>query len=78
VPSMRLTRADLFQITHYKTPRCQAAWFLEHLGASVPCDRDGPILTPASYEALLAKRLGVGIGEQPQRPRPTVQLRNRK
>ena len=56
---MRLSRDDLFKITHRVRPRNQAAWFLEYLGINVPCDRDGPILTPSTYEALLAKRLGV-------------------
>jgi len=56
---MRLSRDDLFVITRRKLPRLQAKWFLDYLGINVPCDRDGPILTIASYEAILAKRLGV-------------------
>jgi len=73
---MRLSRDDLFKITHFKIPRYQAAWFRDHLGAEVPFDRDGPILSLSTYEALLAKRLGVGpapFEPAPER-RPSVHL----
>ena len=56
---MRLNRNDLFKITHLHRPKGQAAWFLEYLGVKVPCDSVGPILTPSTYEAILAKKLGV-------------------
>jgi hypothetical protein len=78
--TMRLSRDELFKITDFKTPRKQTQWFLDHLGVAVPHDRKGPILTPATCEALLAKRLGLTPkGEQPERevvihmrePRPT-------
>jgi hypothetical protein len=56
---MRLSRTDLFAITHRKRPLQQAAWFKQYLGIIIPCDREGPILTPSTYEGLLAKRLGL-------------------
>jgi hypothetical protein len=56
---MRLSREDLFKITHLHRPKSQAAWFLRFLKVRVPCDSEGPILTASSYEAILAKRLGV-------------------
>ena len=73
---MRLSRDDLFKITRFKLARFQVTCFHDHLGAEVPFDRDGPILTPATYEALLAKRLGVGpapFQPAPER-RPSVHL----
>lgn len=69
---MRLSRDDLFKITHRQRPRNQAAWFLEYLGVTVPCDSEGPILTPSTYEAILAKRLGVFPKSAELAPRETV------
>jgi hypothetical protein len=77
---MRLSRNDLHKITYRKRPRHQAAWFREFLGAEVPCDAEGPILTLATYEALVAKRLGVGpvsTDDSPER-RGVVRLRDVK
>lgn len=77
---MRLSPEDLYKITHLHRPKGQAAWFLEHLGVKVPCDRAGPILTPAAYEAILAKRLGVSseqTGPSPEQ-RPVLHLRDEK
>jgi hypothetical protein len=74
--AMRLSREDLKKITHRVRPRNQAAWFEEYLGVAVPWDSDGPILTPSTYEALVAKRLGVGptpAEASPER-RPVVHL----
>jgi hypothetical protein len=76
---MRLSRDDLQKITHRKRPRQQAAWFLQYLGIAVPCDSEGPILTPATYEAVLAKCLGVSAQINPVTPhegRGTVRLRS--
>lgn len=70
---MRLSRDDLFKITRLRRPTSQAAWFLQHLGVDVPCDNDGPILTPTTYEAILAKRLGVfPKSDDPAKARETV------
>lgn len=77
---MRLNRDDLQKITYRKHPSRQAAWFLEFLGADVPYDAQGPILTLATYEALVAKRLGVGplsLDNSPER-RGVVRLRDVK
>lgn len=71
---MRLTREALQLITGLKRKSAQASWFREYMGVEVPCDHQGPILTEAAYEALLAKRLGIsGGGNGPDRP--TVRLR---
>lgn len=63
---MRLGRADLQKITHRARPKHQAAWFREYLDIEIPHDRAGPILTWKTYEALLAKRLGVFPQTSPQ------------
>jgi hypothetical protein len=75
---MRLSHDQLFEITHRKRPRQQAAWFLEYLGAVIPFDRDGPILTTATYEAVLAKCLGVGQVSNENAPERRGVLRLRK
>jgi len=55
---MRLSAERLNEITHLKRKSAQVAWFRQHLGVNVPCDRFGPILTDSAYEKLLEKRLG--------------------
>ena len=74
---MRLDPVTLERITGRKRKRLQARWFLDYLGVDVPCDRQGPIITERSYEALVAKRLGVlpSASEQQQADRPQVRLR---
>lgn len=71
---MRLTPEQLVGITHRVRPKQQAAWFREYLGAEVPTDAEGPILTSKAFEALLAKKLGVGPVEDKPAPesRPVV------
>jgi hypothetical protein len=74
---MRLSCQQLAEITGCKRPRAQVAWFRDHLSANVPCDRIGPILTESTYEALLARALG--LAHRPIGPsdvdRPRVRLR---
>lgn len=73
---MRLAPERLREITHKETPKTQASWFLKHMGVAVPYDNFGPILTDASYEKLLEKRLGLGASSLVQdQPRPSVRLR---
>jgi hypothetical protein len=74
---MRLDSATIFAITGRKRPACQVAWFKQHLGAAVPCDSIGPILTAAAYEALVARALGLthGVSSSNDTERPQVRLR---
>lgn len=74
---MRLDSATLFAITGRKRPTAQVAWFRQYLNVAVPCDKRGPIMTATTYDALLARALGLA-----QRPvagaevdRPRVRLR---
>ena len=71
---MRLTTERLIEITHLQRKSAQVAWFRQHLGVDVPCDRFGPILTDTAYEKLLEKRLGLGASLSTlEKPRPTVE-----
>lgn len=72
----RLTPERLEEITGYTRPRYQAAWFKRYFGVVVPCDRLGPIMTMAAYEALLARTLGISMVADGNtgRQRPTVKL----
>lgn len=74
---MRLDSVTLFAITGLKRPAAQVAWFRQHLGAAVPCDSRGPILTSAAYEALVARALGLiqGTSVPVDAERPRVKLR---
>lgn len=56
---MRLEHEVLVKITGRHRSRDQVAWFLQHLGVNVPCDRKGPIITQATYEALVARACGL-------------------
>ena len=76
---MRLDTATICQITGRKRPRGQADWFRQYLGAVVPYDRSGPILTASAYEALIAKAIGIGSTTAGANgaPAPEVRLRER-
>jgi len=56
---MRLDQQSIIEITGRKRPRAQADWFRDYLGVVVPCDRLGPIVTAATYEALVARACGL-------------------
>lgn len=73
---MRLDQTQMHEITGRKRAKAQVEWFRAHLGADVPFDQRGPILSESTYEALLAKRLGVLPSFDPGKPlnRPTVRL----
>lgn len=73
---MRLDKSTLRSITGLQTGKAQARWFRDYLGATVPCDRQGPILTQSAYEALVARANGVLTRPSDNsEPRPTVKLR---
>jgi hypothetical protein len=56
---MRLPPETIAEITGRKRARAQADWFRDYLGVIVPCDRLGPIVTAATYEALVARACGL-------------------
>lgn len=69
---MRLPPDKLAQITGLSLPSAQARWFSRHFGVSLPADRDGPIITPQAFEALVARRCG--LSDQAVAARPQVRL----
>lgn len=73
---MRMPPDELKKITGCTRPKYQAAWFKQHFGIDVPCDRQGPIMTEVAYEALLAKRLGIlpASADGHLKQRPSVRL----
>lgn len=77
---MRLSRETLREITGRVLPKGQAKWFQDYLGATVPCDRQGPILTVAAYEALVAKANGLRPATETAQDtnRPKVKLHTEK
>lgn len=70
---MRLSRVQLKEITGYQRRSAQAAWFMRHLGVTVPCDDQGPIITEAAYQALLDRKLGLRPAQE-EKARPKIQL----
>ena len=74
----RLTPADLERITGLRRAGAQRRWFQEHLGAALPCDRAGPIITSAAFEALVAKSCGLRVEGAVPQARPEVRLVRRK
>lgn len=74
---MRLSPETIHEITGRKQRTAQTRWFLEFMGADVPCDERGPILTESAYQQLLLKRLGLAkaSGAQATGQRPAVRLR---
>jgi len=75
---LRLDHPTLVSITGRRRKSLQARWFKDYLGADVPCDERGPIITQQAYNALLEKRLGLRQGDQISQPekagRPVVHL----
>lgn len=69
---MRLTPECIAEITGYTRKSAQVRWFRAHLGADVPFDRDGPILTDSAYEKLLEKKLGILPSSTEAKPRPQL------
>lgn len=72
---MRLSQTELEGITGRTLPAVQARWFKKHLGVDVAYDRKGPIITKATFEALVAKKYG--ISGETVAARPTVKREKR-
>lgn len=74
---MRIPPERLAEITGRKRARAQALWFRDYLSVDVPCDRRGPIVTDAAYEAIVARACGLraDAGFIAESSRPQVQLR---
>lgn len=56
---MRIEPQKLVDITGYKIPSAQVRWFKDYLGAEVPRDRRGPIISENTLELLMARRMGL-------------------
>jgi hypothetical protein len=54
-----MSRDRLREITGRFYGKAQARWFEEFLGACVPCDSVGPILTEQTFEELVARASGI-------------------
>lgn len=64
-----LSNEDLEAITGKKRYSAQASWFKESFAIDPVCRPDGSImLTPAAFEALLLKRMGVEVGTSASGP----------
>jgi hypothetical protein len=73
---MRLTPEQLHSITGLQQPAAQARWFRQRLGAEIPYDERGPIITDKAFEALVAQRCGVAT--QPgEKARPRVKMKEK-
>jgi hypothetical protein len=56
-----MSAADLHLVTGLKRYTKQVAWFRENYGVKVVCSSDGaPVVTWATFEALQAKKAGLG------------------
>lgn len=76
---MRLEPAQLKRITGFKRKSAQVAWFRQHLGADVPHDKSGVIITDSAYEKLLEKRLGLAPSSAATvKTKPTLRLLDKK
>lgn len=70
---MRMTKPEIELVTGLTQHAAQVRWFKEHFGVVVSCDRTGPIMTKAAFEALIAKRYGLQHSDSPAM-RPAVRL----
>lgn len=76
---MRLEPALLKKITGLTRKSAQVAWFRQHLGADVPHDKSGVIITDSAYEKLLEKRLGLEPSSSATaKIKPTLRLLDKK
>lgn len=73
---MRMTQSDIQEITGLTQHAAQVRWFKEHFGVIAPCDRAGPIMTKAAFEALVAKRYGLQTSEAAPEARPAVKMKD--
>lgn len=68
-----MSETDIQDVTGKKRHTAQMSWFKQHFGISPVQRADGRIiLTWAAFEALQAKRAGVGTQQQPI-ARPALQ-----
>jgi hypothetical protein len=56
---MRLNREELQHITGHVRPTAQVRWFKAKLGAEIPSDQFGPIITEAAYQELVRRSCGL-------------------
>lgn len=72
---MRLSPEKLEEITRLSQPAAQVRWFKRTLGADVPRDATGPIITRAAFEKLVAAKLGLDRETRVSGPaRPSIRL----
>ncbi len=69
---MRLSPAELEQITGKEKPFAQARWFKLHYGVTLSHDSRGVIITKTAFEGLVAKQCG--LAEKTNEVRPAVRL----
>jgi hypothetical protein len=70
----RLTQQQLQEFTGRQRGGAQVRWFREYLGANVPHDQSGPILTQQTLELIVARANGLRSVED-NSERATVKLR---
>jgi hypothetical protein len=58
---MRWNQAKLIEVTGKKTKPAQKRWFNNVLGAVVPEDAIGVVMTDTVYEALMQRKCGLSI-----------------
>jgi hypothetical protein len=65
-----MSAEDLARVTGKKTSTKQAEWFLDQFGVRVVrCGDGSPVMTWATFEALLQKRAGISsTNTEPPRP----------
>jgi hypothetical protein len=71
----RLTQQQLQEFTGRQRGTAQVRWFREYLGANVPHDQSGPILTQQALEMIVARANGLRQAEDTAQ-RATVKLRS--
>lgn len=72
---MRITLAELVEITHKKTPKGQASWFLKHFGVHVEHDCNGVIITANAFNEMVSKKYGTSAANDGKAfDRPSVKL----
>lgn len=65
-----MSAEDLVRVTGKKTSNKQAEWFFEEFGVRiVRCGDGSPVMTWATFQALMDKRAGLSSGGQPPKKR---------
>lgn len=73
---MRISQAELQNITKRSQPCAQARWFERHFGIKVQYDQQGPIITQEAFNALVMKKMGLSKNEAPSRPQVRLVHKN--